>query len=41
MKSSFRIIFKIFLIFTILTGCETIEEIKESDPVALYKKGVT
>ena len=35
MKLFFRIIFKIFLILTILAGCATTEEIKETDPVAL------
>ena len=39
MKFFFRFIFKIFLILTILTGCATIEEIKETDPVALLIQG--
>jgi tetratricopeptide (TPR) repeat protein len=39
MKSFFRIIPKIFLILTILAGCESTEEIKETDPVALFYQG--
>ena len=39
MKLFFRIIFKIFLILTILAGCETNEQIKETDPVALFNQG--
>ncbi len=39
MKLFFRIIVKIFLILTILIGCETAEQINETDPVALLKAG--
>jgi len=39
MKLFFRIIFNIFLILTILAGYATTEEIKENDPVALFKQG--
>ena len=39
MKLVFRIIFKISLILTILAGCATDEEIKETDPVALLNQG--
>ena len=39
MKLFLRIIFKIFLILTILIGCATTEEIKETDPDALFKQG--
>jgi tetratricopeptide (TPR) repeat protein len=39
MKLFFRIIFKIFLILTILIGCATTEEIKETDPIALLNQG--
>ena len=31
MKLFFRIIFKIFLVLTILIGCATTEEIKQTD----------
>ena len=40
MKLFFRIIFKIFLILTILAGCETTEKIKETDPVVLLNQGM-
>jgi len=40
MKLFFRNIFKIFLIPTILAGCATTEDIKETDPVALLNKGM-
>jgi len=40
MKLSFRIIFKIFLILTILAGCVTTEEIKETDSDVLLNQGV-
>ena len=39
MKLFFLIIFKTFLILTILAGCATTEEIKETDPVALLNQG--
>ena len=39
MKLSFRIIFKIFLILTILAGCVTTEEIIETDPKELLNQG--
>lgn len=39
MKRFFRIIFKIFLIITILTGCATTGEKNETDPVALSNQG--
>ena len=38
MKLFFRIIFKIFLILTILAGCATTQEIKE-DAEAYYNRG--
>jgi Flp pilus assembly protein TadD len=41
MKLFFRIILKIFFILTILAGCETTEEIKETDPVALLNQGAS
>ena len=37
MKLFFRIIFKTFLMLTILAGCATTEEIKETDPFVLWK----
>ncbi len=40
MKLFFRIIFKIFLILTILAGCATTEEIKETDSDALLTQGI-
>ncbi len=40
MNLFFQIIFKIFLILTILAGCATTEEIKETDSVALLKQGI-
>ena len=40
MKLFFRIIFKIFLILTILIGCETTEEINETDSDALLNQGI-
>ena len=39
MKLFFRIIFNISLLITILVGCATTEEIKETDPVALLNQG--
>ena len=39
MKVFFRIILKIFLILTILAGCEKTEEIKKTDPAALLSRG--
>ncbi len=39
MKLFFRIIFKIFLILTILVGCATIEETKETDSIAHLNQG--
>ena len=39
MKLIFRVTFKIFLILTILAGCATTEEIKETDPIALLNQG--
>jgi hypothetical protein len=39
MKLFFRIIFKIFLILTILIGCATTQEIKE-DAEAYYNRGL-
>jgi tetratricopeptide (TPR) repeat protein len=41
MKLFFRIIFRIFFILTILVGCATTEDIKETDPVALLNQGVS
>jgi tetratricopeptide (TPR) repeat protein len=41
MKLSFRIIFNIFLMLTILAGCATTEQIKETDPIALLDQGTT
>ena len=38
MKLFFRIIFKIFLILSILAGCATTEEIKETDSDALLNR---
>ena len=35
----FRIFIKIFLTLIILAGCATTEEIKETDPIALFKQG--
>ena len=40
-KLFFRISFKIFLILTILSGSASGEEIKETDPVALFNQGET
>jgi Flp pilus assembly protein TadD len=40
MKLFLRIIFKIFLILTILIGYATTEEIKETDPAALLDQGI-
>ncbi|MCK5486751.1 MAG: tetratricopeptide repeat protein, partial [Desulfobacterales bacterium] len=40
MKLLFRIIFKIFLILTILAGCATTEEIKETDSDELLNQGI-
>ena len=40
MKLFFRIIIKIFLILTILAGCATTEEIKETDSDALLNQGI-
>jgi tetratricopeptide (TPR) repeat protein len=40
MKLFFRSILKIFIILTILAGCATTEEIKESDSVALLNQGL-
>ena len=40
MKLFFPIIFKIFLILTIIIGCATTEEIKGTNPVELLKQGV-
>jgi tetratricopeptide (TPR) repeat protein len=40
MKLFFRIIFKTFLILTILAGCATIEEIIETDSDALLNQGI-
>jgi Flp pilus assembly protein TadD len=37
----FRVIFIISLILTILVGCATTEEIKETDPDALLNQGAT
>ena len=39
-KLFFRILFKMFLILTILVGCATTEEVKETDSVALLDKGI-
>ena len=39
MKLFFRLIFKMFLILSILAGCASTEEIKETDPVALLNQG--
>jgi tetratricopeptide (TPR) repeat protein len=39
MKLLLRITFKICFILSILIGCETTEEIKETDPVALLNQG--
>jgi len=41
MKLPHRIIFEIFLILTVLVGCDTNEQINETDPVALLKAGKT
>ncbi len=40
MKLFFRIIFKIFLILTILVGYATSEEIKETDSIAHLNQGI-
>ena len=40
MKLFFWIVFKIFLILTILAGCATTEEIKETDSDALLNQGI-
>jgi tetratricopeptide (TPR) repeat protein len=40
MKLFFRIILKIFLILTILAGCATIEEIKETDSDESLNQGI-
>ncbi len=39
-KFFFQIIFKIFLTLTILAGCAPTEQIKETDPDALFSKGI-
>jgi len=40
MKLFFRFILKMLLILTILAGCETTEEIKETDLAAILNQGV-
>ena len=40
MKLFLRIIFKIFLILTILIGSAAAEEIKETDPATLLDRGI-
>jgi tetratricopeptide (TPR) repeat protein len=40
MKLFFRITFKICLILTILIGCETAEEIKDTDSEKLFNQGL-